>query len=261
VPERFGRWVRALLHALDVVAAQAVVREVPEVVPAPVTAPVVPRRALAPAVRKRSSPQAVMPWAEVPKIPRGAQAGIVTQDLSDVVIVDTETTGLSSTARLVEIGALHVRAGVVVDRFQTLVDPEESIPKMVVRVHGITDAMVKGAPPAGDAIRAWLRFAAGRPVLAHNASFDHRIIAQECRRTGVGAAGVWFWCTKRFAKAAFPKAPGYGLAVLSQWLKLPSPPAHRALADCATTHGLLAACRATATDTALSHAHGPPKSL
>jgi hypothetical protein len=114
---------------------------------------------------------------------------------------------------------------------------------MVVRVHGITDAMVKGAPPAGDAIRAWLRFAAGRPVLAHNASFDHRIIAQECRRTGVGAAGVWFWCTKRFAKAAFPKAPGYGLAVLSQWLKLPSPPAHRALADCATTHGLLAACR------------------
>ena len=98
-------------------------------------------------------------------------------------------------------------------------------------------------------------------MLAHNASFDHRIIAQECRRTGVGAAGVWFWCTKRFAKAAFPKAPGYGLAVLSQWLKLPSPPAHRALADCATTHGLLAACRATATDTALSHAHGPPKSL
>lgn len=261
VPERFGRWVRALLHALDVVAAQAVVRAAPEVSPAPVTAPAVPRRALAPAVRKRTSPQAVMPWAAAPKIPHGAQAGIVTQDLSDVVIVDTETTGLSSTARLVEIGALHVRAGVVIDRFQTLVDPEESIPKMVVRVHGITDAMVKGAPPAGDAIRAWLRFAANRPVLAHNASFDHRIIAQECRRTGVGSAGVWFWCTKRFAKAAFPKAPGYGLAALAQWLKLPSPPAHRALADCATTHGLLAACRATATDTALSHAHGPPKSL
>jgi DNA polymerase-3 subunit epsilon len=257
LPELFARWFRALLGALEVPLAPSV-----SVSPAP-SVPVspAPRRVLAPTTRRRTSAQAVMPWAAQPKLPAAAQAGVVLQDLDEVVIVDTETTGLSGAARLVEIGALHVRGAKVVARFQTLVDPEEPIPKMVIRVHGITDAMVKGAPTARDAIRDWVRFVGGRPVVAHNASFDHRMFAQESARVGLRAHGLAFWCTKRFAKAAFPQAPGYGLGALAQWLQLPSPPAHRAIADCITTHGLLAACRATAPDAALSVKHGPPKPL
>ncbi|MEZ4393674.1 MAG: exonuclease domain-containing protein [Polyangiales bacterium] len=252
LPERFGRWFRALLGALEPLAE-------PVTSAAPAPAPM-PRRALAPAVA-RGSGQAVLPWGASPRLPRGARADAVIESLDDVVIVDTETTGLSSSARIVEIGALHVRGGSVVGQFQTFVDPEEPIPRAVIRVHGITDAMVKGSPTAGDAIRAWQRFAAGRPVLAHNAAFDHRMFAQDAARVGLGRLGLAFWCTRRFAKAAFPKAPGYGLAKLSAWLKLPSPPTHRAVADCATTHGLLAACRAVSTDAELSGAHGPPKPL
>lgn len=257
LPERFGRWFRALLGALELAAGPAT--SAAPVTPRP-AAPSVPRRALAPSVR-RGTVQAVLPWGASPRLPRGARADVVIESLDDVVIVDTETTGLSSSARIVEIGALHIRGGNVVGQFQTFVDPEQPIPREVIRVHGITDAMVKGSPTADDAIRAWQRFTAGRPVLAHNAAFDHRMFAQDAARVGLGKVGLAFWCTKKFAKIAFPKAPGYGLAKLSVWLKLPSPPTHRAVADCATTHGLLAACRAVSTDAELSGAHGPPKPL
>lgn len=255
-PELFSRWFRALLGALEV---PLVTRVAPLASAAPL-----PRRPLAPPVRRRASPQTLMPWVAPAQIPAAAFAGRAAptvQDLDEVVIVDTETTGLSSSARIVEIGALHVRGGRVVDQFQTLVDPEEPIPRMVIRVHGITDAMVKGAPRAGDAIGAWLKFVGGLPLVAHNASFDHRIFAQEIARVRLAKPGLSFWCSKRFAKAAFPAAPGYGLAALAAYLKLPSPPAHRAIADCLTTQGLLAACRARATDAALSTKHGPPKPL
>lgn len=252
-PERFGRWIRALLGSLELLSPTALA--LPRLAPAPL-----PRRALAP-TRRAASPQVVLPWGATPRIPAIAHKGVVLQDLDDVVIVDTETTGLSSTARIVEIGALHVRGGLVVGQFQTFVDPEEPIPRAVIRVHGITDAMVKGAPTAGEAIREMQRFISGRPVLAHNASFDHRMFAQDAARAGLRGLGLSFWCTRKFARTAFPNAPGYGLAKLSMWLKLPSPPTHRAVADCATTHGLLAACRAVSSDQQLSTSHGPPKPL
>lgn len=276
-PELFARWFRALLGAAEValpagpVVTPAVTPAVtptgPLVMPATPLARPAPRRVLAPAVRRRSVTQTHLPGFAPAVLPQAAFAPKVVPsvpvlaDLDEVVVVDTETTGLSSTARLVEIGALHLRGGAVVGRFQTLVDPEEPIPRSVIRVHGITDAMVRGAPTARDAIRDWLRFVGSRPVVAHNASFDLRIFAQELTRVGLPKPGVAFWCTKRFAKAAFPAAPGYGLAALQQWLGLPSPPAHRALADCLTAAALLGACRARATDAALTARHGPPKPL
>lgn len=266
-PELFARWFRAVLGALEVPLAARVATPEPPAVVSPAVVPPVrggPRRLSAPTVRRRPQAQTLMPWVAPAPLPQAAFAGRAAptaQDFDEVVIVDTETTGLSSTSRIVEIGALHVRGGAVVAQFQTLVDPEEPIPRMVVRVHGITDAMVRGAPKAGDAIASWLKFVGGRPLVAHNASFDHRMFAQEMARVGLARPGLSFWCSKRLAKAAFPTAPGYGLAALASWLKLPSPPAHRAVADCLTTHGLLVACRARATDAALSARHGAPKAL
>lgn len=102
--------------------------------------------------------------------------------LSELVFVafDTETTGLDPARdHLVEVAAVKFRVdGQVLGRFQTLVDPliddpDFSIPEDLTAIHGITDAMVRGAPSAFDAVDALLCFCMPSDILvAHNAPFD-----------------------------------------------------------------------------------------
>ncbi len=162
--------------------------------------------------------------------------------LTDVVIVDTETTGSGPGARLVELGALHVRDGKVIAQFQTLIDPEEAIPAYVIRIHGITNAMVKGAPRAKLVLPAFLEFVGDRCLLAHNAAFDRGIIAQELLRVGMKRPDIPMFCSVRLARKVFPQAPNHKLSTLASYLKIPDPPSHRAIADCMTTVGVLVAC-------------------
>lgn len=162
--------------------------------------------------------------------------------LTDVIIVDTETTGSGVGARLVELGALHVRDGKVVAQFQTLVDPEEQIPAYVIRIHGITNAMVKGAPRAKLVLPAFLEFVGDRCLMAHNASFDRGILAQELQRVGMKRPDIPMFCSLKLARKVFPQAPNHKLSTLASYLKIPDPPSHRAIADCMTTVGVLAAC-------------------
>lgn len=183
----------------------------------------------------------------------GAQARAATQQhaapqpaagpsLGDVIVLDTETTGVSRAARLVEIGAVYARDGVVVDTFQTLVHPEMKIPREVIHVHGITDAMVAHAPTAREALVALLQWSADAPWLAHNAAFDRRILTQELARTQLPSPKRAMHCTLRLARRAFPEMPDHRLGTLSSRLQLPHTPSHRAVADCHTTLALFHAC-------------------
>lgn len=171
-----------------------------------------------------------------------ARLSVPDAPLTDVIIVDTETTGSGVGARLVELGALHVRDGKVVAQFQTLVDPEEQIPAYVIRIHGITNAMVKGAPRAKLVLPAFLAFVGNRCLMAHNAGFDRGIIAQELQRVGMKRPDIPMFCSLKLARKVFPQAPNHKLSTLASYLKIPDPPSHRAIADCMTTVGVLAAC-------------------
>lgn len=96
------------------------------------------------------------------------------QDLTYVVF-DTETTGLApSVDEIVQIAAVRVVNGRRIEGevFDTLVDPQRSIPPGSTEVHGITEQMVKGAPTIAEAGRAFHRFAQGAVLVAHNAPFD-----------------------------------------------------------------------------------------
>jgi DNA polymerase-3 subunit epsilon len=176
--------------------------------------------------------------------------------LCDVVVVDTETTGAGPDARLVELGALRVRDGKVVEQFQTLVDPEMHIPAYVVRIHGITDAMVKGAPRARHVLAAFNEFVGRRALLAHNAAFDRRILTQEMQRVAHPRPQLPMFCTLRLSRKIFPDAPNHTLSTLARYLRIPDPPAHRALADCLTTVGVFAACAARHPLRSLHVVHG-----
>src|SRR5690348_7180346 len=89
-------------------------------------------------------------------------------------VVDLETTGaaVSQGAMITEIGAVKVRGGEVLGEFQTLVNPHTAIPPFIAVLTGITNSMVSQAPAIESVLPAFLEFAAGCVLVAHNAPFD-----------------------------------------------------------------------------------------
>ncbi|MBQ8207859.1 MAG: PolC-type DNA polymerase III [Clostridia bacterium] len=104
----------------------------------------------------------------------------------EIVVFDIETTGLSVlSCGITEIGAVKIRDGRVIDVFNTFVDPERPIPEEVIKLTGITDEMVKGAPKAGEAIKSFFDFTGNDLLLAHNANFDTGFIRHYAAENGM----------------------------------------------------------------------------
>ena len=103
----------------------------------------------------------------------------------EFVAFDLETTGLSSrTDRIIEIGAVILKEGKEIDRFQTFVDPERPLERKIVELTGITDEMLQGAPKIEEVLPRFLDFIGGRVLVAHNSDFDTGFIRAECERQG-----------------------------------------------------------------------------
>ncbi len=100
--------------------------------------------------------------------------GSAEPELSDeMVVFDIETTGLDKRAcGITEIGAVKIRAGEIVDRFQSFVNPGMPIPQNIVELTRITDEMVADAPPIETVLRSFLDFCGEDVLIAHNANFD-----------------------------------------------------------------------------------------
>jgi DNA polymerase III epsilon subunit-like protein len=163
-----------------------------------------------------------------------------------VLVLDTETTGLGPTARLVELAVAKVQlpGGEILAEWSTLVDPGIPIPADATRIHGITNEMVRGQPGARPVLRRLAGILQRTPrLVAHNAAYDVGVLRNEARRVGVTLPkGVTTWCSQRFAKATLPGEKSYALGALAARLGLRVEGAHRALADVRTTAQLVVAC-------------------
>lgn len=162
------------------------------------------------------------------------------------VVFDLETTGGSAEQdSITEIGAVKVRGGEVIGEFATLVDPGRGIPPEIVAITGITNAMVYQAPTLEKVLPAFLEFAAGSVLVAHNSGFDVGFIKAACQRYGYHWRRPAVVCTVRLARRVLSReeAPSCRLSALATLFQASTTPVHRALADAKATvdvlHGLL----------------------
>ncbi len=155
----------------------------------------------------------------------------------DYCVFDLETTGFDpSFDRIVEIGALRVRSGEVVEEFHSLVNPERKISSDSIKVHGITDEMVKDAPKTAEILPRALDFIGSDIVIAHNAHFDVNFMYDQSQIFLSKPFTNDFVDTLRISKKLFPELEHHKLRDISQKLDIVPDGAHRSLADCYTLY-------------------------
>ena len=157
-------------------------------------------------------------------------------------VIDVETTGTSAYRgdRVVEIAAVRVENGAVRDVYETLINPERSIPPYVSRLTNITWGMVRDAPRFRDVCDELLTRMEGTVFVAHNAGFDWRFLSAEIERaTGRSLEGRRL-CTVRLARTVLPQLRRRSLDWVANYYDVEIKGRHRAGGDAvATAHCLV----------------------
>ncbi len=158
-----------------------------------------------------------------------------------VAVIDFETTGLSPAQgdRATEVAAVIVEGGRVVERYQSLMNAGVRIPAYIEALTGISNAMIRSAPSAGEVMRAVSDFVGDTPIVAHNAAFDAKFWDAELARIQRSRTQD-FICSLLLSRRLFPLAPSHKLGALVEYASLPvAGRFHRALADAEMAASLL----------------------
>ena len=152
-----------------------------------------------------------------------------------IVVLDFETTGLQPTKdRVIEIGAVKLFQGSIVDSFGMLVNPGISLPKKIVEITNITDQMLRNAPKAEEAIPQLMAFMGDCPISAHNAKFDIAFLNAELARLGM-AHTVPVLDTLVLSRKILPELKTFRLQSVCKRLGVSLKGAHRAVNDAEAT--------------------------
>jgi DNA polymerase III subunit epsilon len=156
---------------------------------------------------------------------------------SSLIVLDFETTGMSPNlgARPTEVAAVRIENGHIVDRFQSLMDAGVYVPAFITELTGITNAMVRNAPPIKRVMRELHSFIDGQPIIAHNAQFDRKFLEAEWRRLRLPMSSTVL-CSLLVSRRIYPDVASHKLGALVEHLNLPRTGRyHRALADAEMT--------------------------
>lgn len=156
---------------------------------------------------------------------------------NSIVVLDFETTGLSPVQgdRAIEIGAVKLENGQVIDRFQALMNPGRRINSFIESYTGISNRMLAVAPPCAQVMTDFADFIGESNLLAHNAAFDARFLEAELARIGRQVRGE-FTCTLLLARRLYQDAPNHKLGTLINYKNIAVDGRfHRALFDAEMT--------------------------
>lgn len=158
------------------------------------------------------------------------------QSLDDqTVVFDIETTGFSqSKDRIIEIGAVKVVGGEVVDKYSTFVNPEVPIPYEIEQLTSINDDMVINAPKIEEVLPNFLAFCEGCSLVAHNASFDVGFIKKNAERMGI-ETDFTVIDTVGLSRILLPDLNRYKLNIVAKALNVSLENHHRAVDDAGAT--------------------------
>jgi len=156
-------------------------------------------------------------------------------------VVDVETTGMRAYGadRITDIAVVVVHGTRRELVFESLVNPGVPIPWRIAALTGITDAMVRSAPPFEAIADDVLAALAGRVFVAHNARFDWAFVTAEVRRARALAVTGSRLCTVRLARRLLPQLASRNLDSLTHYFGLENPARHRAGGDAQVTAQLL----------------------
>ena len=151
------------------------------------------------------------------------------------VVFDFETTGLSPYrgGRVIEIGAVRIENGRVLDEYHSFVNPGVEISRAAQQVHGISTEMLEAEPEPMEVFPCFLRFIEGAVLVAHNASFDMGFLRMELRNLNAECDNPHL-CTLKISRKLFPGLKNYRLETVARHLVRPLPDNyrfHRALDD------------------------------
>ncbi|MHB8780145.1 MAG: exonuclease domain-containing protein [Candidatus Geothermincolia bacterium] len=155
---------------------------------------------------------------------------------------DVETTGLSYSSRMIEIGAVRFTIGGEQESFCTLVNPRVAISAGSTAIHGITREMLSGAPHSAEALRDFIGFIDGAVLIAHNAGFDVGIVSTELIRAGLSFPSNPVLDSVLMARRYLQGLRSYKLVNLAKNFGLDTSTMHRALADASITRRIFENC-------------------
>ncbi|WP_018133283.1 ATP-dependent DNA helicase DinG [Effusibacillus pohliae] len=152
------------------------------------------------------------------------------------VVVDLETTGFSAERdSIVEIGAVRIEQGKIVDTWATFVAQDKPLPAFCKELTGISDEDLAGAPALEEAINRFLQFADGADLVAHNASFDLSFLNRASEQSGYLPYAGTYVDTWELSQILLPREPSYSLESLAKSRGIVHGRPHRALSDALAT--------------------------
>lgn len=155
---------------------------------------------------------------------------------NNYVVVDIETTGFSPEKnKIIEIAALKVKGGQVIDKFETLINPKERIGYQITNLTGITNDMVKNSPYVENVIEDFKNFVGEEIIVGHNVNFDINFLYDNLLREKNMYLTNDFVDTMYLGKKVIKGLPSYKLQNISEHLNVKYENAHRAINDCLFT--------------------------
>lgn len=159
------------------------------------------------------------------------------EDVSDYVAIDLETTGLDPMYDdIIEFGAVKVSNGIIIDKFQSLINPGYEISPFIATLTGISNEMLASAPSLVPTLSKFIEFLGNYTIVGHNVNFDINFIYDACINNLGVAFSNNFIDTMRLSRRIFPEEKHHRLSDVSKRFSIGENVEHRALSDAIKAH-------------------------